>query len=206
MSKPNDKQEQIKGEELFKATVEWWLNACLDPFCEDWYVYIEGYRRAANVLVEHVRTNRTDLDCLVYPIIFLYRHYIELQLKYIIRNGRRLLDQTGDFPKHHKLDTLWGEARKILEKVYEGDPKEELDKVEEYINQLNSRDLWGSAFRYPTDMNGNKALPDLMHINIGNFSEIIEKVAKFLGGTSMGIDEYLGWKMDMESEYGYNYY
>ena len=69
MENKNDKEEQ-----LFKAGVEWWLNACLDPFHEDWYAYTEGYKRAANVLVEHVRGKRSDLDVLVYPIIFLYRH------------------------------------------------------------------------------------------------------------------------------------
>ena len=194
-------KKKREEEQLFKAGVEWWLNACLDPFHADWYAYTEGYKRAANVLVEHVRGKRSDLDVLVYPIIFLYRQCMELRLKHIIGNGRRLLDQTGKYPKHHKLDKLWGEARKILEEVYEGDPKEDLVQVEEYINQFCSRDPFGSAFRYPTDKNGNKALPGLTHINIGEFSETVMKVVRLLDGASAGIDEYLGWKMEMQSEY-----
>jgi hypothetical protein len=157
--------------------------------------------RDTNILVEHVRTNRIDLDALVYPIVFLYRHYLELRLKTIIDNGRKLLEQPGKFPKHHRLDVLWKETRKILEEVYKGDPTDELDEIEKVFDQFCGSDPIGIAFRYPIDKDGNKTLPGLTHINIGEFSEIIMKAANLLDGASMGVDEYLGWKMDMESEY-----
>jgi len=195
-----NEQKQF-DDELFIRDEDWWHNACLDPFRADWYVYIEGYKRAAMVLVDHVKMNRIDLDVLVYPIVFTYRQYIELQLKSIIRDGRKLLDQAGEFPKHHRLRTLWEEARRILEQVYEGDPTEELDEIEHYINQFCGKDPFGSAFRYPTDRKGKKSLPGLMHINIRKFSEVFNKAAVLLDGASMGIDEYLAWKIEMESEY-----
>jgi len=131
---------------------------------------------------------------------------MELLLKSIISNGRKLLDQSGDFPKHHKLDKLWVEARRILEEVYKVDPSVNLDEIQEYINQFCGKDPKGSAFRYPTDMEGKKSLPRLMHINIRKFSEIVEKTAFLIEGASMGIDEYLAWKMEMESEYGHGDY
>jgi hypothetical protein len=190
-----------KDDELFSAEADWWHNACIDPFYADWYAYTEGYRRAASVLVDRVKTHRSDLDALVYPIIFLYRQYFELRLKNIILNGTNFLDEPCGFPKHHKLTELWNQARRILEKIYEGDPKEDLNEAENFIKQFSDRDLFGDAFRYPTDKQGNKSLPDLTHINIRKFSDIAEKIADLFDGASMGIDEYLGWKMDMESEY-----
>jgi hypothetical protein len=197
----SDNNSDKKGNELFSAEADWWHNACLDPFYADWYAYTEGYRRAGSILVDHVKTHRSDLDALVYPIIFLYRHHIELRLKNIILNGTKFLDEPCDFPKHHKLIELWSQARRILEKIYEGDPKEDLNDTENFIKQFSNKDLYGDAFRYPTDKQGKKTLPDLMHINIRKFSDIAEKTAQLLDGASMGIDEYLGWKMDMESEY-----
>ena len=200
----NDSQniQDKQAEQLFAADVDWWMNACLDPFHENWYPYVNGYKRGADVLVEHVRNNRIDLDSLVFPVVFLYRQYIELQLKCIIGNSRKLFDQPGEFPKHNKLDQLWREARRILEKVYEGDTKEDLDEIEEHIKQFCDRDAFGDAFRYPTDIKGDKSLLGLMHINVRKFSETMKKAADLLDGASMGIDERLAWKMEMESEYG----
>lgn len=195
------KGKDENSDEFFGAAADWWHNACLDPFYADWHAYVEGYRRAASVLVGHVKSERTDLDAMVYPIIFLYRQYIELRLKNIILNGLKLLDKPGGVPKHHKLNELWIQAKSILEKVYEGGPKEELDDIEQFINQFSIKDYFGEAFRYPTDKEGNKSLPDLPHINIRKFSDTVEKAAQLLDGASMGIDEYLAWKMDMESEY-----
>ena len=93
-----------------------------------------------------------------------------------------------------------------MEEVYEGDPREELDEIEKYIKQFCERDAFGDAFRYPTDIKGNKSLPGLMHINVRRFSETVNKTAELLDGASMGIDEYLASKMEMESEYGTGYY
>jgi len=201
MGMNNKEREDEHDNELFSIDVDWWHNACLNPFRADWYLYVEGYKRAAKVLVEQVKKNRSDLDILVYPIVFLYRQYMELLLKSIISNGRKLLDQSGDFPKHHRLDKLWVEARMLLEEVYEGDPRKELDEIQDYINQFCGKDPFGSAFRYPTDVKGKKSVPGLMHINIRKFSEIVEKAAFLIEGASMGIDEYLACKMEMESEY-----
>jgi hypothetical protein len=95
------------------------------------------------------------------------------------------------------LEKLWEEARKILEEVYEGDPKEELDKTEDIIKGFSDRDAFGTAFRYPTDIEDKKSLPNLSHINVRKFFEFVSKVSELLDGASMGIDEYLAWKMDI---------
>jgi hypothetical protein len=188
-------------DELFSAEADWWHNACLDPFYADWYAYTDGYRRAAGIIVNHAKLHRGDLDALIYPIIYLYRQYIELRLKNIILNGSQLIDEPCDFPKHHILIELWIQARKILEKVYRGDPKEDLNEAEKFIKQFSERDYKGDASRYPVDKQGNKSFPNLTHINIRKFSDKAEKIADLLDGASIGIDEYLAWKMDMDSEY-----
>src|ERR1039458_2509073 len=55
------------------------------------YVCAHGYRLAARLAVEHIRHDGVDSPFLVYPIVFLYRHHIELMLKRLIRRA----DETG---------------------------------------------------------------------------------------------------------------
>ena len=82
-----------KGDRLFRDDLsDYHNNACLslggDPF-----PYAEGYRRAAEILVHYVNDNGQDQDFLVFPILFLYRHHLELAMKRIIGRLPRLLNR-----------------------------------------------------------------------------------------------------------------
>lgn len=71
---------------------DWSNNAVLNRMTgEEWWVYAEGYARGAEILVRHVVDGNRDLDFLVYPIVFLYRHHLELALKDLIRGAGDLL-------------------------------------------------------------------------------------------------------------------
>src|SRR5579859_6702346 len=84
--------------------------------------YIEGYRRGAELLVQYA-VEHGDQDFLVYPIIFLYRHHIELILKRIIELAPSVLERslTPVEEKHlknsHKLDVLWQDAEPIMAEI-----------------------------------------------------------------------------------------
>ena len=55
---------------------------------------------------------------LIYPIVFLYRQYLELRLKEIINEERKLLKKSEyGYPEHHKLDKLWPTAKGIVRQV-----------------------------------------------------------------------------------------
>jgi len=180
-----------KGDQLFKADVDWWHNACLNRFHDNWSLYADGYKRAGDLLVEYIKDARSDQDFLVYPIVFLYRQYLELRLKELIRDGNQLLDVPQEFPKHHKIDKLWGQCRRILEQVWPEGPTEDLDAVEECIRQFSEKDPSSIAFRYPTDKDGNPSLPDLRYINLRNLSEVMARIGSLLDGSSDGISAYL---------------
>jgi hypothetical protein len=64
---------------------DWKNNACLRN--GDEYAYREGYRKGAQILVRAVEETQSDQDFLVYPIVFLYRHHIELALKRVIKRA-----------------------------------------------------------------------------------------------------------------------
>jgi hypothetical protein len=83
-----------KGDILFDAGSDWWHNACVGWSRDQWMGYAEGYKLAADLLVQHVVDTRSKQDFLVYPIVFLYRQALEVALKHLLLQGFQLLKWT----------------------------------------------------------------------------------------------------------------
>jgi hypothetical protein len=69
-----------KSDVLFGSGTDWQVNACINGIDEE-ASYQDGYRRAALHLADYVCDTAKGQDFLVYPIVYLYRHHIELRLK-----------------------------------------------------------------------------------------------------------------------------
>lgn len=61
-------------------------NAYLDRLVIPWSLYRDGYQQAAFLLIEQCETFYAR-NTLIYPIVFLFRHHIELCLKEFILDG-----------------------------------------------------------------------------------------------------------------------
>jgi hypothetical protein len=192
-----------KGDVLFKADDDWWNTACLNFLhsSQELELYARGYKQAADILVDHISAMKRYQDMLVYPIVFLYRHYIELCLKEIFRDGNILLDEPKEIPIHHKIDELWKDCKIILKKLQRDSIKDDLEAVDEIITQFSEMDPSSFAFRYPTDTKGKKSLPDIRHINLRNLAEILDRIEAFFVGVSSVIGELLDFKRDMQSDF-----
>src|SRR5579863_1833172 len=118
-----------KGDVLFDAGSDWWHSACVGWAPDQWMGYAEGYKLGADLLVQNVMETRSHRDFLVYPIVFLYRQALEIALKHLIIRGSQLLDADENPPTHHSLVRLWQKCRPILEEVWPGGPKQDLDAV-----------------------------------------------------------------------------
>jgi hypothetical protein len=167
-------------------------------------LFAGSYKTAADILVHHVAQNNTDKDALVYPIVFLYRQYIELRLKEIIREGKLLLDEGNKFPMIHRLHDLWPTVKEIIEKVYsheDSDDSGALDLTEHVINEFRAIDPESMSFRYPEDTKGNLPLIGLDYIDIKGLAEMIEEVFMFLDGVSDGICAYQDYKDEAGSAF-----
>lgn len=187
---------------LFTPSSDWWHNACLNFMGIDFNAYAVGYKQAADFLVERVKRTRRHQDTLVYPIAFLYRQYIELRLKELIRIGSYLLDiPLSDKKQTHEIFFLWKNCRNILEQIHPNENKEDFSEIENYIQQYAQIDPQSTAFRYPTDKKGEPSLKGLKHINLRNLAEIMEKVAILLDGASEELDLIFQDKCEMESYY-----
>ncbi len=104
-----------KEDKLFQTGNDgnWWHNAHLDFYHINWNLYALGYKDAADILVQFVLKAPGQQDMLVYPIVFLYRQYIELRLKEIIKKGEALLSTFNDIPFGHNIYDLWNKCKKI---------------------------------------------------------------------------------------------
>lgn len=181
---------------------DWYLNARLHVTHENWDVYAEGYKRAGDILVQYVIDKRRDQDFLVYPIVFLYRQYLELRLKELILVGSRLLDLNAERPTTHNLLPLWERVRPIIEEVWpDSQTNSYLDVTEERLRELCNVDPGSYAFRYPEDTEGSTTLAGMQHINLRQLKDVIQGISNVLDGSSLGMGEYLNAKHEMMAEY-----
>jgi hypothetical protein len=74
---------------------------------------MEGYKRA-DLAVAHSRERTSDRDFLVYPIIFNYRQFIELSLKYQLATHGREVGIAANWNTHN-LESLWQEFQQMLD-------------------------------------------------------------------------------------------
>jgi len=182
-----------KGDLLFRDDLQdSQNNAYLNPPWGDEQVgYTEGYRRGARLLVEHIVTRQCDKDFLVYPIIFLYRHHIELVLKNIMMRAPCLLNrpftaaEEQDLGKH-RLDLLWRDLKPIFADICEAAGWSALDQatlegIDDYIGQLTALDPDSYSARYPRSKKGERLLPpDVKQINLRHFAGTIERLIDYL--------------------------
>ena len=122
-----------KGNALFQGGLDIHLNADISYWNKDLSGYAKGYKDAADFIVngaiEGHRSHTFNAPYLVFPVVFLYRQYIELRLKEAILLGARLKGETHGFPKHHRIDEIWKHARPHIEGVSPEGPHDDLGNV-----------------------------------------------------------------------------
>jgi hypothetical protein len=209
-SSPPPRKEDV----LFQNDLpDWQNNACLNVGRDnDRTAYTEGYRRGARLLVEYVVDRARDQDYLVYPVIFLYRHHIELALKNIIMQalyllGRKLSSTEKTHLEQHRLDLLWADLKPILKGLCETArwkplDSEDVEGIDNHIRQLSELDPDSYRFRYTHSKKGDPSLPpEVKQINLRHFAELIEHLVDYLGGMDTALYSLLDFKAEMEAEY-----
>lgn len=179
-----------------KGFAEFMLNhkAHVDPHSHievpNWTLYIEGYKNAADCLVD-CAAEVHEADILVYPIVFLYRHYIELQLKDLLQILYKYHNLSCEPPGHHYLVKLWCEFRTLMERIDKSFwGIEHYDHIEARIKEFDLIDKKSDSFRYPLDRKGNLSHDDIKEIigdgmlNIFQMKRVINSIYDILQGQS----------------------
>ena len=185
---------------LFGSGPNWHFNACVNFIHDDSDLYAEGYRRAGEIVTHWLADNEAQgLDFLVYPLVFLFRHALELQLKSAIRWGRFALHKSErGFPTHHRIADLWHMCRPLVEEYWANSSDDLLNEVEITLKEFQQHDPSGQDFRYSRRTDGTKTTPELSHINMEAFYEKVTKAYDLLDGISTGFEE--GWRLWAENQ------
>lgn len=115
------------------------------------YAYSEGF---FNIAHNAIVPAHTQSDILIYPIIFNYRHYLELVLKEYISKFENVFRYKSKFNQiTHNLDELLKQLMKILEAQKLGFLIS--SKQKKVIRDFHNIDRKNDAFRYIYDKRGN---------------------------------------------------
>lgn len=182
------------------------------------YLYLIGYERAAELLTDASDTNDGWKNVLVYPIMFAYRHVLELYLKRIGNLGIRLgyLDGSKTFEKskrkqkctiaeelcrNHSLFFIFDLINPVISKITEKeDAVNWIQPLEEFFKTYDKIDEQSDAFRYPLGTKGCRHLADVEYINIKAFQENVKSVIGWLEGSCCMLDEQLSFQKGLKRE------
>jgi hypothetical protein len=173
-------------------------------FCdsrEEFHIFALAYHSAAQRLVTEMKGSTGYPDYDAYPILFLYRHALELYLKAIVLKGAALLrlleDRTIDYSKfftRHELTSLLP-AIQIIWKLVGWDWDFRIDQVKTFedfrdmVQDLEEIDPSSFSFRYPLDKRFQAVLPHHFCFSLFAFAEQMDPVLETLGGAVTGLEE-----------------
>ena len=167
-------------ESLFSENGNWQANACLNFQPDMSHGYIYGYKKAADSLVERIIKDRAEIDYLIYPVVFLYRHHIELQLKNLLELNVRLHESEEKVPATHKIKNLWPRVKGYYRKINNSNNQEEIKFVDRIMDELCTIDPESMSFRYSKMKDGKLPNENLKRINVEVFSSVVGKVSDVL--------------------------
>lgn len=186
------------GDTPFTQSGDWQRNAHLASNTATRLVLMmEGYKKAADLMVAQAMSDGADRDFLVFPIIFNYRQFLELSLKYLLSSYGRHVGISENW-KSHDLVLLWSEFEKMLEIFGTSDPDEADPIVKEIVAEFAKIDPGSYSYRYPVDRQGNP-LP-LSHdlLDLANLADVINAAAGYFSGC----DGYLSNLVDCQPNDG----
>jgi hypothetical protein len=178
-----------------------------------WSTYATGYKKAADLIVDQVRNGIGYQDFLLYPVMFLYRQYLELAIKNLIFMCWRLLEIVPDDDLGaHDIKRYWSKCDALLQQISPGDSVKALRDVGRLIDEFSQHDPISMAFRYPVsrpDKATKERKPTLQGldvVNLRNVQEVIANIAVLFDGAEAQVGSYLSeqraWEADFLSSSG----
>lgn len=131
-----------------------------------------------------------DQDFLVYPVLFLYRHHIELLIKQIIGLALALAEEPDKYQykkDNHNLNTLWPLAQKLILEVDGSYRTSDLKIVKEVVKALHQADERATDFRYARRNDGTRSLEGIHYVNTRRFGEKMGEASDLLDGVDNGL-------------------
>ncbi|MEQ8228414.1 MAG: hypothetical protein RIA64_10045 [Rhodospirillales bacterium] len=144
-----------------------------------------GYKLAADLLVDQTEKEPWLRSKLVFPIIFCYRHYIELTLKDILQNYG-VLGSLEPNTATHDLKSLWHDFRALIDQINDSGPDDiSSSVVERWVMEFAKIDPSSQVFRYPTNNIGVPFSEGHESVDLLNLHMIMLKMDTYFGCVGM---------------------
>lgn len=147
-----------------------------------WSLYADGYRHAADLLINSIQNAPTD-DQLLYPITYLYRHFLELELKSLAVSSSTLSPEQieiEDLNRQHDVHKLWLKCEANFRYLPLEFGPEIVSTVGSCITEISDIDPLSQAFRYPIDRKGNQTFDRITEVDVLNLKEVMTRIRNFL--------------------------
>ena len=163
---------------------------------DQWYGMSLGYKDAADLLASRIAREPWRHARLAAPMLFLYRHHLELHLKSLLANAGQLLDAPQAIPQQHYLRQLWSDVRALLLRISPQSDGEWFTRADQVIADFDRLDQGSFSCRYPVDLKGRRSLPNGFCVDARVPRRMIAELHILLDGASTQIDEYMGYKYE----------
>ncbi len=176
----------------------------------------DEYFEAAKVLIDVLAQKGSYSDLKAYPIVFLYRHALELYLKALLVTGDSLAGLLGDGRlefdlrnANHKLEPLLDKLEQLFSALgwsWEdyGTSGLTAEGFRSIISEFDAVDD-SYAFRYPLDKNGTASVEEHFAFSLLEMSRILDPVLTMLSNAWMTLGEYHSQLSDAAYEAYENY-
>ncbi|MFZ2490255.1 MAG: hypothetical protein WA208_02105 [Thermoanaerobaculia bacterium] len=165
--------------------------------------YGYAFHEAAQALVREMlsRPGYSDLEAL--PVVYLYRHALELYLKAILVIGNQLLAVNGDditekdlqrVLNSHRLTPFLPHLRTILDAAgmewFVDEPKElrSMEDLSKVLREIEEVDADSFAFRYPVTKRGDGALPHAFEFDLRACVDVLDHLIEMLDAALSCLD------------------
>lgn len=172
---------------------------------QQFFGYIEGYKTGADTLIEKAITSKdiSILDTLVYPALFLYRQFLELQLKQIILlYSKKTYDEKKSIFNEvgHNLKLAWDEVQPLIEELLDDNS---IDVIKELILEFHRFDESSFNFRYPIKKKDLNVVINISErIDLQVVKNQMDEIDGFFCGATAMLSEAQQVESEMEDYYG----
>lgn len=146
--------------------------------------YRQGYKKAADLLADAITENVSDFHCtfgMIFPALFLYRHYIELEFKDLLALGQmfKFDGDASDAKLHrprHDLEEMLKATALLSRNVQGDDAAGEFELIgREAISLFVTIDPNGDGFKYPLTSSGKAQWDDSFEVDLPSIRSAITR-------------------------------
>jgi hypothetical protein len=185
-----ERQWPKKADRLLKPGADWDTSAgfASHQLARDAHIW-DGYMTAGAALIDETERRPADRHVLIYPILFNYRHGLEVAMKWTIEQYGSLANVSLDpDDRNHDLWALWKLCKEIFAAATEDEEDEAVQAVEQVVKDFQQIDKSGTAFRYSKNKGGAIITLPADRIDLGNVQRVMEAVDNFFKGSDCWLD------------------